>query len=204
MMRLRITIVAALTGLALGLVGVPAASAAGAGNSDSGGLYTLPVNGVAKNGKKFKGTYTIERFVAKGGQAYSVGTLKGRLKNRRVKRENVKMPAALQPGETGLGVRGAQAVCPVLNLVIGPIDLNLLGLRVQLGGPGPGGQLNQPIVLRITAIEGGGLLGDLLCGLTGALNTPGALDQLNQNLQQLTATLNALVSLLGGLPATQP
>jgi hypothetical protein len=206
-MRIRILFASLVAALALGAVAAPGALAASSKRDDSSSvppLYTLPISGQAKNGKQFKGTYAIQRFVAKGNKAYAVGTLKGKLKNRRVSRSGVMMPASLAVPENGQGVQSAQAVCPVLNLVLGPIDLNLLGLRVQLGGPGPGGQLNQPIVLRITAIQGGGLLGDLLCGLTNALNQPGALAQLNQNIQQLTAALNGLLSLFGGLPATQP
>jgi len=47
------------------------------------------------------------------------------------------------------------------------------------------------------------LLGDLLCGITNALN-PNLLGQLGTQLQQLASTLNSIVSLLGGLQATQP
>ena len=204
--KLAVALATALTGVVVAPSGAVASHSPSAAKKATTvpPMYTVPVQGQGKNGKKFSGTYAIQRFVAKGDKAYAVGTLKGRLKGRRVSRSGVLMPASLAVPETGVGVRSSQATCPVLNLVLGPIDLNLLGLRVQLGGPGPGGQLNQPIVLRITAIQGGGLLGDLLCGLTGALNQPGALAQLNQNLQQLTAALNGLVSLLGGLPATQP
>ena len=67
---------------------------------------------------------------------------------------------------SSFGVAGtaqsSQLVCRVLTLTLGPLDLNLLGLRVQLN------QVN----LRITAIPGGGLLGDLLCGLANLLNPP--------------------------------
>ena len=52
--------------------------------------------------------------------------------------------------------------CNILDLVLGPLDLNLLGLMVHLD------QLH----LTITAVRGGGILGDLLCGLAGG--TPGA------------------------------
>lgn len=48
-------------------------------------------------------------------------------------------------------------VCPVLDLVLGPLDLRILGLRVQLSR----------IHLVVTAERGHGILGDLLCGLTG-------------------------------------
>jgi len=54
------------------------------------------------------------------------------------------------------------ATCQVLSLSLGPLDLNLLGLRVELNDCAAG-----PVTVDITAIPGGGLLGDLLCGLSG-------------------------------------
>jgi len=53
--------------------------------------------------------------------------------------------------------------CQVLRLVLGPLDLNLLGLVVQLYGP----NRNAPVTLTITSTPGGGVLGDLFCGLSG-------------------------------------
>ena len=47
--------------------------------------------------------------------------------------------------------------CTILDLVLGPLDLNLLGLLIHL----------DRLRLTITAVRGGGLLGDLLCGLLG-------------------------------------
>jgi hypothetical protein len=201
-MRLRL-VVAVAACLAFGAVGAPAAGAANgkaaaAKVTNIAPLYNLPVTGVAKNGRKFTGTYGIQRFVVRRGKVVSVGTLKGRLRGRRVTRNNVIMPAGLTGAS---GARAAQATCPVLHLVLGPINLNLLGLQVKLGG---GPQANQVIVLDITAQQGGGLLGDLLCGVSNLLNPTGVLGQLNGQLQQLSATLNSLLSLLGGLQATQP
>ena len=74
--------------------------------------------------------------------------------------------------------------CPVLDLRLGPINLNLLGLVVQ----------TSPICLTITATPGGGLLGDLLCQL-GTL-----LDQ-GLTITQALATFSPsdLNTLLGGL-----
>jgi hypothetical protein len=62
------------------------------------------------------------------------------------------------------GASAAQAgQCQVLRLVLGPLDLNLLGLIVQLYGP----NRNAPVTLTITSTPGGGVLGDLFCGLSG-------------------------------------
>jgi hypothetical protein len=59
----------------------------------------------------------------------------------------------------------AQAVpsCRVLNLILGPLDLNLLGLVVELFGP----NRNAPVTLTITSFPGQGVLGDLFCSLSG-------------------------------------
>jgi hypothetical protein len=62
----------------------------------------------------------------------------------------------------------AAAVCTVLDLTLGPLDLNLLGLMVHLGGGASG---NDPLHLTITADPTGGLLGNLLCSLAGGVPT---------------------------------
>jgi len=55
----------------------------------------------------------------------------------------------------------ADASCPILDLTLGPIDLNLLGLEVK----------TSQICLSITAEHGpGNLLGNLLCGVGNLLN----------------------------------
>jgi hypothetical protein len=187
--------IAACLALAVGAPAAGAASNTGGlpAATDAGPLMTMDMTGVAKNGKKFTGTYGIYKFVAKDGKVWSVGTLTGKLGNRHVKRGNVKMPVQLTGDSTGASA--AQAQCTVLHLVLGPINLNLLGLKVTLGG---GLQANQPIVLDITAQQGGGLLG----GLTNALG--GQLGQIGTQLQNLASALNALAGLLGGLQATQP
>lgn len=52
--------------------------------------------------------------------------------------------------------KAAAATCPVLDLTLGPLDLNLLGLVVDL---------NQ-VHLTITATQGAGTLGDTFCNLS--------------------------------------
>lgn len=53
-------------------------------------------------------------------------------------------------------------VCQVLNLVLGPVELNLLGLNVVLDDCS-----GNPVRVCLSASRGEGLLGDLLCGLAG-------------------------------------
>jgi hypothetical protein len=50
----------------------------------------------------------------------------------------------------------AAVTCPVLDLTLGPLNLNLLGLVVDLN----------KVHLTITATQGGGALGDLFCSLS--------------------------------------
>lgn len=208
-MRFRIAFVAVAVSLTVGAIAVPAvANASGATAAASSAtapkpLYTVHIHGMAQNGKKFSGKYGIARFMVSrvnGKKAvYAIGTLTGKVGKRHVTRKNVMIPASLTgPGAAGTSARSAAVTgCPVLHLVLGPVNLNLLGLKVTLGG-GPTASL--PIVLDITAVPGpGNLLGNLLCGLTNALNTGGLLSQLTGQLSQLSATLNSLISLLGGL-----
>jgi len=75
---------------------------------------------------------------------------------------NVPVNLGLAADQTGAGA------CPILDLELGPINLNLLGLVVE----------TSPICLRITAVEGGGLLGDLLCAVANLLDGGLTLDQI--------------------------
>src|SRR5439155_4808891 len=50
-----------------------------------------------------------------------------------------------------------ETICPILDLTLGPLDLNLLGLMVHL----------DQVHLTITADDEGGILGQLLCGIGG-------------------------------------
>jgi hypothetical protein len=177
---------------------VACAAALGAAGTASAQDSTVPMTKkvaiTGKNkGKDFKGTYTIKRFEARGGKLYAVGTLKGKLKNRSVSRKNVAIPAALTGGGSSSDGASASATCQILKLDLGPLDLNLLGLRVQLNA----------IHLLVTGVTGSGnLLGNLLCALTGILNPSGGLGQLTGALNDLTAALNAILALIPTNPAT--
>jgi hypothetical protein len=60
-------------------------------------------------------------------------------------------------------------VCDILHLELGPLNLDLLGLVVNLNR----------VVLDIDAVSGpGNLLGHLLCAVVGLLDSPGPLAQL--------------------------
>ncbi len=174
MSRLRLAAVAATISCGLMLVG-----GTGVASAQTPLTQKIAVTGT----KGFTGTYTIERFVNRGGKLYSVGTLTGKVRGKRVTRENVRMPAALTSGAQAAQLPPTPGACSILNLVLGPIDINLLGVRVRTN------QIN----LRIEGVPGAGnLLGNLLCGITGILD-PNALA--NTPLGQLAQILNALLAL---------
>jgi hypothetical protein len=56
-----------------------------------------------------------------------------------------------------------QATCQVLDVILGPLHLDLLGLNVDLYGK----TKSDPVETMITAQPGNGLLGDVLCSLAG-------------------------------------
>lgn len=82
------------------------------------------------------------------------------------------------------------ATCNVLSLALGPIDLNLLGLRVELDNcANPPG----PVTVDITADPAGGLLGGLLCSLANLLNGSAPQLAILAVLQQISALIGALL-----------
>jgi hypothetical protein len=82
-----------------------------------------------------------------------------------------------------------EGTCEVLTLTLGPIDLNLLGLRIQLYGATP----EEPVTILIYAEPGpGNLLGNLICGLVGLLDEPPTVQRLNRIVRGLNEILRAL------------
>jgi len=94
------------------------------------------------------------------------------------------MNLPVQQATTGAMATGVTAAsCDILNLVLGPLDLNILGLEIHL---------NQ-VVLDIVAVTGAGnLLGNLLCAVAGLLDGGGPLGQIAGLLNQILAILNGL------------
>jgi hypothetical protein len=93
----------------------------------------------------------------------------------------VQTTAASGAAAHGVAARAAAAPaasCNVLNLVLGPLNLNLLGLVVTL---------NQ-VHLNITAVPGE-LLGSLLCDVANLLNGGGALSSIATLLNEILAAL---------------
>ena len=160
---------------------------------------TAAVTGAAADGTAFTGNFDLKRFKERRGVLYAVGTLTGTMNGKSYK-HNVSLPVTNGSNEsaaTTAAAAQAQQVgpiptpgaCSILTLNLGPLNLNILGLRVAL----------DPVNLLIEAIPGAGnLLGNLLCGIAGLLDgglLGGGLGNLLRNLLGNIATL--LNGLLG-------
>jgi hypothetical protein len=185
MTKSRMTVLAAVAALTLLLIG--GAGPAAAQSKGTPLTQVVKMTGTAKNGKKFTGTYTIQRFTSKGGKVFAVGTVKGKLKGRSVKRSNVRVPATIARHQTAgaaqLPPNPTAGACQILDLVLQPINLNLLGLHLA----------TSRIEVLLEAIPGAGnLLGNLLCGITGILDPQAATPATPSQLAQVLSALLAL------------
>jgi hypothetical protein len=119
------------------------------------------LTGTTATGGTFTGTLSNVQFVNQGGVLTLVGNLTGTLTNAA---GTVIGSVTNQAISTPVGGAAATGSCSILDLTLGPLHLDLLGLVVDL---------NQ-VHLTITGQTGNGqLLGNLLCGLANALNGGG-------------------------------
>jgi hypothetical protein len=74
-------------------------------------------------------------------------------------------PLRVMAARTEIPARSSEheGTCEVLNLIIGPLHLDLLGLNVDLYGR----TKRSPVRVTIAALPGHGLLGDVLCAVAG-------------------------------------
>lgn len=158
--------------LGAGAAAVGVASTAVMAQSRAPSGLSAPVTGVNSQGEFVYGTFSPSSAVVRDGAVF----VEGLLRMAEGGAQRVLMPVA-----TNQSAQIAQ-VCTILDLILGPLDLNLLGLRVQL---------NQ-IHLVITANPQDGLLGQLLCAIANLLSGP--LTTL-QALQDLANSLNRLLGL---------
>jgi hypothetical protein len=137
----------------------------------------VSMTGTAADGSVVTGTFDVQRFVAQNGTLQAVGTFAETVAGTPTgDTQQIALPVNLQQS-TG--------TCEILDLVLGPLHLDLLGLVVDL---------NQ-VHLTITAESGpGNLLGNLLCAIAGLLDGPTGV---NAILTQIAALLNQLLGILG-------
>jgi len=75
-------------------------------------------------------------------------------------------PLRVMAARSDLRAADHEGSCQVLNLILGPLHLDLLGLNVDLYGK----DKQSPVIVTISGLPGHGLLGDLLCALAGGGN----------------------------------
>jgi hypothetical protein len=164
-MKLRaLTVVtAAILALALGASSVSPADGQPTQGPHTGGIST-PVDCTIA-GVPETCTLTVTSFTVVNGTLTAVGTVTG---------GGITVPFQA-PAQ-------ADGTCQILDLTLGPLHLDLLGLVVDL----------DTVHLEITAEQGPGkLLGNLLCAIAGLLDqgSPTALQQIVNLLNQILAAL---------------
>lgn len=174
-------LVAALTFGTIGTLPVAAK------DKSTNAVLQVPVAGTTGNGGTFQGTATILEFAVDGKNVVATGTITGIVNGSQSFVSTFSAPITQSSGTTAQAAAPAQvaaASCQILNLVLGPINLNVLGLVISVPNP---------IVLNITAVPGAGnLLGNLLCSVANLLNGGGALQQIADLLNQILGILNGL------------
>jgi hypothetical protein len=150
----------------------------------------IDVTGTAAGGAAFAGQIRFLNFQAVQGTPNKLmanGVLTGKLKDAAGKTIATLEDAPFSAQVNDLSDPG----CTILHLVLGPLTLNLLGLVVTIPNP---------VTIDITAIPGGGLLGDLLCAVDNLLSggLAGVLANLT-TLQALVTALNNFINALNGL-----
>ena len=190
---------AAVSLAVVALVGGGGAQAASAQSitNEFGTLTTSKVTGHTNKGATFAGKYKVIKFVDRNGHLKAVGRLSGTLTKKSGATKDfagrVRMPVNMSATRaanatsalpTTSSTASTSAVsCDVLHLVLGPLDLDLLGLVVHL----------DKVVLDITAVPGAGaLLGNLLCAVVGLLDGTG----IGGLSGILTNLLNAILGIL--------
>jgi hypothetical protein len=154
----------------------------------------VPVSGTVQGAGRATGTFNILKFVEMQDPnvptrnilgAAGTLTLTTARGDTLVTQAVMPVQASVQPGSAGAATGAVAALataCDILNLTLGPLDLNLAGLLVHL----------DTVHLVISANPALGLLGQLL----GGLLCGGTLGGLLNNLTGLIAALNSLLQFL--------
>ena len=158
---------------AFATAGAPTAKAAPAHQSSP---LIIPVTAPAG---AFTGTFTLTSFALQNGALVANGILSGTDANGVSHFATVTAPVTTSAAAS---TAAPAAACSILHLVLGPINLNILGLQVT----------TTQIVLDISASPGSGnLLGNLLCDVANLLN--------GSPTGALVGLLNQIIAILQGL-----
>jgi hypothetical protein len=190
-----------------------------AANAQTPAALRLPVTGMFRGGGTFTGTASINGFVQDGNEIVAVGFVSGTLSRGAHSLGTavvgqVRWPVRVRSGGLGFAAdrsmgpatpvriawHGHQPAprfllvqaenCPVLNVSLGAITVDLLGAQVALS----------PVTLDLTGVSGTPL-GDLVCSVSDLLgNVAAVVNLLNSILGLLTGLLGGLTGGIGGLP----
>ena len=171
--------IAVVLSFALAVLAVPATPVSAA-NAEG---FSFPLSATSATEGTFNGILRINHFAVKNRALYASGIVTGTLVDENGATSSIVRTVSFPvntggPTATAAATDAAAAAvgCDVLNLDLGPLDLDLLGLVVHL----------DRVVLDITAVPGAGnLLGNLLCAVTNLLNGGGALSQIANLLNQI-------------------
>lgn len=197
--RLAALLLSVVLGLAVTMMASGFASTAQAGSASladpvattPAGSLTAPITGTTADEDAVTGTFTPLKFKKKNGKVFVRGVVDGVITDAvsqttrtfTVLRTTRVISINGTPAKSRAAARTALAECEVLDLVLAPLHLDLLGLVVDL----------DRVHLNITAVSGpGNLLGNLLCAVVGLLD--GGLQGL---LGRLTNLLNRILGQLG-------
>ena len=180
---------------------------------------TLPATGTFERGGTFSGTVALNRFEARGNEIVAIAFITGtlarsggtigtvvvgevvipvRIVGRGVAAASVRGAERYQPlrlvGFTSTAERGRlrpvqAATCPVVDIVLGPFTINVLGIDVAI----------QPIDLHLSGEESVAL-GEVVCQVRELIgNVAGLVGVLNNILALLIVLLGGLTGGLGGI-----
>jgi hypothetical protein len=179
-LRTRLTTYLALAVFMFATMMMPLDAGAQANKVNNRASKSVLVQGTTANNGTLSGILTLTKFYVQNGALVADGVLNGTLTDSSL--SNGSAPVTNQQ-VTALPVSSLSGGCQILNLTLGPLDLNLLGLQVHLN----------TVVLNITAQPGpGNLLGNLLCAVAGLLD-----GGLGGVLNQIAGLLNQILGLLG-------
>ena len=195
MTKIRVIALAVATAMTAAITFVPGTSTAHQRATRDSDFQRVRIHGhpAEHPNWKVRGHMNVRRFVLRNGEVRAVARITDAVVRRAngdvVRRLNdpkravfeVRLPTSggASPAANDVSIA---ATCRILDLVLGPLDLDLLGLKIHLNR----------VVLNIVAESGpGNLLGNLLCAIAHLLDGRPALRNV----------LDAIVDLLNGILA---
>jgi len=169
-----LTLALVMAAYAFAPANLAAATKANAAPPTRGALIPIVFDGGALG--SFAGIFNVTNFAVQNGQLAATGTLTGTVRDA----TGAIVGTINQALSLPVQLLDSTGTCEILDLSLGPLDLNLLGLVVHL----------DEVNLVITAESGpGNLLGNLLCAVAGLLD-PGS------PLTDLAGLLNRILRIL--------